>query len=80
MDYQFQESKFVLMIVNVYTDLSTSVFQLCDGTWIMPGMPVPDIGWEKRLGSIRLERLGRANLVLFVEEPSDARPYHPGLA
>ena len=65
-------SKFALMTVNVYTDLSTSVFQLCDGTWIMPGMPVPDIGiWEKQLGSIRLERLGRANLVLFVEEPSD---------
>ena len=73
MDYQFQErSKFALMTVNGYTDLSTSVFQLCDGTWIMPGMPVPDIGiWEKRLGSIRLERLGRANLVLLVEEPSD---------
>ena len=72
MDYQFQErSKFALMTVNVYTDLSTSVFQLCDGTWIMPGMPVPDIGWEKQLGSIRMERLGRANLVLFVEETSD---------
>ena len=78
MDYQFQErSKFALMTVNnVFTDLSTSAFQLCDGTWIMPGMPVPDIGiWKKWLGSIRLERLGRANLVLFVEEPSD----NPGI-
>ena len=78
MDYQFQErSKFALMTVNnVFTNLSTSTFQLCDGTWIMPGMPVPDIGsWKKWLGSIRLERLGRANLVLFVEEPSD----NPGI-
>ena len=78
MDYQFQErSKFALMTVNnVFTNLSTSAFQLCDGTWIMPGLPVPDIGiWKKWLGSIRLERLGRANLVLFVEEPSD----NPGI-
>ena len=78
MDYQFQErSKFALMTVNnVFTNLSTSAFQLCDGTWIMPGMPVPDIGsWKKWLGSIRLERLGRANLVLFFEEPSD----NPGI-
>ena len=74
MDYPFQEeSKFALLTVNnVYTDLPTSAFQLCDGTWIMPGVPVPDLGiWRKWLGSIRLERLGRANLVLFVEEPSD---------
>ena len=42
MDYQFQEkSKFALMTVNnVYIDLSTSAFQLCDETWIMPGMLV----------------------------------------
>ena len=74
MDYQFQEkSKFALLTVNnVYTDLPTSAFQLCDGTWIMPGVPVPDLGiWKKWLGSFRLERLGRANLVLLVEEPSD---------
>ena len=78
MDYQFQEkSKFALLTVNnVYTDFPTSAFQLCDGTWIMPDIPVPDIGiWKKWLGSIRLERLGRANLVLFVEEPSD----NPGI-
>ena len=74
MDYQFREkSKFALLAVNnVYTDLPTSVFQFCDGTWIMPGVPVQDLGiWKKWLGSIRLERLGRANLVLLVEEPSD---------
>ena len=74
MDHQFQEkSKFALLTVNnVYTDLPTSAFQLCDGTWIMPGVPVPDLGiWKKWLGSFRLEHLGRANLVLLVEEPSD---------
>ena len=66
----------MMTVNNVFTNLSTSAFQLCDGTWVMPGMPVPDIGiWKKWLGSIRLKRLGRANLVLFVEEPSD----NPGI-
>jgi hypothetical protein len=38
----------------------------------MPGVPVPDLGvWKEWIGSIRMERLGRANLVLFVEEPSN---------
>ena len=53
MDYQFREkSKFALLAVNnVYTDLPTSVFQFCDGTWIMPGVPVQDSasgksGWD----------------------------------
>ena len=78
MGHQFQEkSKFALLTVNnVYTDLPTSAFQLCDGTWIMPRVPVPDLGiWKKWLGSFRLERLGHANLVLLVEEPSD----YPGI-
>ena len=72
--YQFQKnSKFAFLAANnVYTDLPTSAFQLSDGTWIMPGLSVPDLGiWEEWLGSIRLESLGRANLVLLVEEPSD---------
>ena len=74
MAYQFQKnSKFVLLTVNnVYTELPASAFQLCDGTWIMPGVPVPDLGiWKEWLGSIRLEHLGRANLALLVEEQSD---------
>lgn len=39
----------------------------------MPGFPIPDLGvWKEWIGSIRVEqRLERANLVLFVEEPSD---------
>src|SRR5882724_6339902 len=42
-----------------------------DGTWIMPSVPVPDLGiWKEWIGSLRMERLGRANLVLLVEEPS----------
>ena len=57
MDYQFQEnSKFALLAFNnVYTDLPALAFQLCDGTWIMPGLPVPDLGiWKEWLGSIRV--------------------------
>jgi hypothetical protein len=73
-DHKFQnKSKFALLTVNnVYTDLSPAKFQLSDGTWVMPGVPVPDLGvWKEWIGSIRMERLSGANLVLFVEEPSD---------
>ena len=73
-DYPFQEkSKFALLTLNnVYTDLPAETCQLPNGTWTMPGLPVPDLGiWKEWLGSIRLERLGGANLGLFVEEPSD---------
>jgi hypothetical protein len=73
-NYQFQKkSKFALLAVNnVYTEVPDAAFQLSDGTWAMPGVPVPDLGiWKEWIGSIRMERLGRANLVLFVEEPSD---------
>jgi hypothetical protein len=71
--HEFQnQSKFALLAINsVYTDLPQSAFQLSDGTWVMPGVPVPDLGvWNTWIGSIRLERLKRANLVLLVEEPS----------
>ena len=73
-DCPFQEkSKFALLTLNnVYTDLPAEACQLPNGTWTMPGLPVPDLGiWKEWLGSIRVERLGGANLVLFVEEPSD---------
>ena len=73
-NYRFQEkSKFALLTLNnVYTDLPAETCQLPDGTWIMPGLPVPDLGiWKEWLGSIRVERLGSANLVLILEEPSD---------
>ena len=72
--HSFQtKSKFAMLTVNnVYTDLPVAAFQLSDGTWVMPAVPIPDLGiWKEWIGSIRMERLGRANLVLFVEEPSD---------
>ena len=67
------KSKFAMLTVNnVYTDLPAAAFQLSDGTWVMPAVPVPDLGiWKEWIGSIRMERVGRANLVFFVEEPSD---------
>lgn len=44
--HQFQnKSKFALLTVNnVYTDLPSAAFRLSDGTWVMPGVPVPDLG------------------------------------
>jgi hypothetical protein len=72
-DYQFQsDSKFgILTFNNVYTDLPAAAFRLSDRTWVMPRVPVPDLGiWKEWIGSIRMERLAKANLVLFAEEPS----------
>jgi hypothetical protein len=74
MTYQFQDkSKFALLTMNnIYTDLPQTSFQLSDGTWVMPKVPVSDLGiWKEWLGSISLGRLEKANLVLFVEETSD---------
>lgn len=74
MDYQFQKkSKFALLTAsNIYADIPHSAFRLSDDTWVMPGVPVSDLGvWKEWVGSIPMERLGRANLVLFVEVPSD---------
>src|ERR1039458_1116211 len=72
--HQFHKNgKFALLTVNnVYTDLPDAVFQLSDGSWVMPGVPVAELGiWKDWIGSIRMERLSSANLVLFVEEPSN---------
>ena len=72
-DYQFQnQSKFALLTFNnAYVDLPPAAFRLSDGTWAMPGIPVADLGiWKEWIGSIRMHRLEKANLVLFVEEPS----------
>lgn len=73
MDYKFEDKgKFALLTFNnIYVDLPPAAFRLSDGTWVMPGVPVPDLGtWKEWIGSIRIEQLQRANLVLFVEEPS----------
>lgn len=78
MAHQFQENSVFALVAatDAYTDLPEKRFQLSDGTWIMPRLPVADeYGiWEKWLGSIRLDRLKSANLVLLVEETSDT-PY-----
>jgi hypothetical protein len=65
-----RKSKFAMLRVNnVYTDLSAAACQLSDSTWVLPAVPVPDLGiWKEWIGSIRMERLGRANLVLFLED------------
>ncbi|MXY70329.1 MAG: hypothetical protein F4Y47_17505 [Acidobacteriia bacterium] len=75
MAHPFQEnSLFALIAVSdAYTDLPEGHFQLSDGTWILPHIPVADNHgiWEEWLGSIRLKHLTEANLVLLVEKPSD---------
>jgi hypothetical protein len=72
--HHFQnKSKFALQTFNnIFVDLPRTPFRLSDGTWVMPGVPVASLGiWKEWIGSIRIEHLAKANLVLFVEEPSD---------
>jgi hypothetical protein len=74
MEHQFlDKGKFALLALNnVYVDRLSAAFRLSDGTWAMPGVPVPDLGiWKDWIGSLRIEGLEKANLVLFVEEASD---------
>jgi hypothetical protein len=74
MDHKFEnKSKFALLTFNnVYVNLPSEAFRLSDGTLVMPGVPIRDLGiWKEWIGSIRMERLAEANLVLLVEEPSD---------
>lgn len=74
MDHKFRErSKFALLTFNnVFVDLPSGAFELFDGTLVLPAVPVPNIGiWKDWIGSIRVERLSRANLVLRVEEASE---------
>lgn len=73
-NHQFiNPGKFALLTINnVRTDLPAESFQLSDGTWVLPGVPVPDLGiWKEWVGSIRTKRLNNANLVLLREEPSN---------
>ena len=75
MPHRFQENSHFCLLTfnNAYTDLPNEPFQLSDGTWILHGVPVTEdlVTWGKWLGSIRLNRLRSANLVLLVEEPSE---------
>lgn len=82
MAHPFQgNSLFALIAVSdAYTDLPEDHFQLSDGTWILPRIPVTDKHgvWGKWLGSIRLGQLKSANLVLLAEEPSDTPHFFGG--
>src|SRR4030095_823526 len=74
MNFQFRnKSKFALLTFNnIYAKLNPESFRLSDGTWVMSRVPVRDLGiWKEWIGSIRMERLKEANLILFLEEPSD---------
>jgi hypothetical protein len=72
--FQFKRNcKFALFVLDgVYSSLPDSEFQLLDGTWVMPRVPsVADLDlWTKWVGTIRMEALQRANLVLLAEEES----------
>lgn len=73
--FQFRNnSKFALVaaVVGVGAELPNTEFRLSDGTWVMPRVPVPDLGiWRDWIGSIRTKHLDKANLVLLSEEESD---------
>jgi hypothetical protein len=73
-DYKFEDKgKFALLAFSTYVDLPETIFRLSDGTWVMRGVPVPDLGvWKDWIGSIHTDRLKETNFVLFVEEPSDS--------
>ena len=75
MVHRFQEKSVFALIAatDAYTDLPEHCFQLSDGTWVMPRLPVADKygAWAEWLGSIRLNRLKDANLVLLAEEASE---------
>jgi len=74
--YQFQnKGKFALQTFNnvhVHNQLKQKAFRLSDGIRVMPGVPVHNLDvWKEWIGSIRMENLEKANLVLLIEEPSD---------
>ena len=60
MTFEFQyHSQFALLAVkNVDTDVPSSAFQLSNGIWVMPRVPVRDLGiWKEWIGSLQMERL-----------------------
>lgn len=66
----------VLAIENVATNVQDWEGQLSDGTWILTKAPLEvDSRWQEWVGSIRVEQLKRANLVLVRKSPST----NPGL-
>lgn len=71
--FSFQSnSKFALLAIKqVDSRLPHSSYQLSDGTWILPKLPVGDLGiWEKWIGSLRRDRLKTSNVVFLRDEIS----------
>lgn len=66
MAFSFTDNeKFSLIAIDdCFSDIEEAV-ELADGTWVLPKMPA-DVGdtWAKWIGTIRLERLTDANLIL----------------
>ena len=67
--------KFALVAINnVATNISSNedyAYTLSDGTWVFNRIPVTSgPHWKKWLGSLRLESLHQANLILMYSEPS----------
>ena len=67
-----RRTKFAVLAVNcVYVALPNFPLRLSDGTWVLPQVPVAELGiWKEWIGSIRQKRLYGANLVLLVDEVS----------
>ena len=62
----------LVAIESVYATLPASEFQLQDGTWVLPKIPVSNLGiWNEWLGSLAIEELRKANVVILQQEPSD---------
>lgn len=56
----------MLMIENVYAEVPEQDHQLSDGTWVLNRVPVEiETHWVKWIGTLRADKMTRANLVLL---------------
>jgi hypothetical protein len=72
MSFKFTENeKFSVLAVNSAFNYVKSEAELSDGTWVLPNLPA-DISelWTSWIGTLRLEKLKRANLILVRRVPS----------
>ena len=66
-DFQENSAFAILAINNVYTCLPTTIFQLSENIRVTTCWPIPESRvWKKSLGTIRMERLVKSNLVLVL--------------
>ena len=71
-DFQENSAFAILAINNVYTCLPTTTFQLSENIRVTTCWPIPESRiWKKSMGTIRMERLVKSNLVLVIEETSE---------